>query len=87
MTITLSPETQKMLEHRMQVNGFVNADDAIHAALVAMTESPDQVDDRSPETLAAIQRGLAQAEAGLSRSWGEFEKELIARNATRQALR
>jgi Arc/MetJ-type ribon-helix-helix transcriptional regulator len=80
MTITLSAETQKLLEERMKAFGFDNPDDAVRAALQNIDELDD---DRSPETLAAVQRGLDQAEAGQSSSWDEFRKELAARRASK----
>ena len=84
MTITLSPETQKMLEHRMQLNGFKNPDDALRAALMTMEETEEQQeDDRSPETLEAIRRGLADAEAGRTRPWEDVKRDLLARRAKR----
>ena len=49
MTITLSSETQLLLEQRMKLNGISNADDAVRELLLE-TERPD----RSPETMAAI---------------------------------
>jgi len=77
MTITLSPETQKLLEDRMKYNGFINPDDAVRAALQIMEETED---DRSPETLAAIRRGMADAEAGRSVPWDEFKKTWMTRH-------
>jgi predicted transcriptional regulator len=78
MTITLSPETQQLLEARMKRDGFKSADDAVRALL-----NDDIVDDRSPETIAAIRRGMEDARAGRTRPWEEVKKELIARNANR----
>jgi predicted transcriptional regulator len=76
MTITLSAETQKLLEERMRERGFENPEDALREAL---QDSHDADVDRSPETLAAIRRGLAQSKAGQTRPWSEFEKELVDR--------
>jgi len=76
MTITLSPETQHLLEERMKRDGFTSADDAVRALL-----NDDIADDRSPDTLAAIRRGMDDARAGRTRPWEEGKKELIARNA------
>jgi predicted transcriptional regulator len=80
MTITLSAETQKLLEDRMKLWGMENPDDAVRAAL---QDSDEMEDDRSPETLAAIRRGMEDARAGRTRPWEEVKKELIARNANR----
>ncbi len=78
MTITLSPETMKLLEDRMRMRGFDNPDDAVRDAL---QDIEDLDVDRSPETLAAIRQGMADAEAGRSRPWADFEKDWMARNA------
>ncbi len=78
MTITLSAETQKLLEERMKEYGFNDPDEAVRAAL----QNIDDLNaDRSPETLAAIREGIADAEAGRTRPWAEFEKEWMARNS------
>jgi predicted transcriptional regulator len=79
MTITLSLETQKLLEERMKAGGFQTADDALRAVLQNQPEM--EIDDRSPETLAAIREGIADLDAGRSRPWDEVERDLIARRS------
>jgi Arc/MetJ-type ribon-helix-helix transcriptional regulator len=65
MTISLSAETQKLLEERMKAGGFPTADDAVRAALQRMAEhdawTGDEIDD---ETWAAIERAEAQYQRG-----------------------
>ncbi len=81
MTITLSPETQKLLEERMKTGGFQTADDALRAALQQFYDIDE--DDRSPETEAAIRRGLADAEAGRTVLWDDFKKDWLATKSER----
>jgi predicted transcriptional regulator len=78
MTITLSPETQQLLEQRMKRDGFATVDEAVRALL-----NDDGGDDRDPETLAAIRRGMEDARAGRTQPWEEVKKELTARSANR----
>jgi Arc/MetJ-type ribon-helix-helix transcriptional regulator len=75
MTITLSEETQKLLEDRMKLGGYSDADETVRALLEGSIEQ----DDHSPETLAAIQQGIADADAGGTRPWSEVSKELFER--------
>ena len=82
MTITLGPETQKMLQDRMRLNGITSPELAIQCALFVMLERDSKTeDDRSSETLEAIRRGLADVDAGRSRPWEEVRKELLARHS------
>jgi predicted transcriptional regulator len=76
MTITLSEETQMLLEDRMRIAGYQSADEAVRALLQA---AADVEEDRSPETLEAIRRGMADAEAGRTRPWEDFEKQWMER--------
>jgi len=72
MSITLSPETQKLIAERMQRDGYPSADDVVRAAL----ESMDQEDRLDGDTLAAIDRAEAQIERGECRDWKEVSGEL-----------
>ena len=60
MSITLSPETQKLIEERMKQDGYPSADDVVLAAL----ELLDQKEPLDEQTLAAIDRAESQIEAG-----------------------
>jgi len=81
MTITLSTETQKLLENRMKLNGISSPDDMLRAALMVMEQADAAEADRSPETMAAIREGLAQARAGQCRPWAEFKTEWMSRHS------
>ena len=72
MDLSLSPETQKLIEERMQRDGYASADDVVRAAL----ELLDQRSDLDGETLAAIDRAEAQIERGEYREWKDASAEL-----------
>ena len=72
MAISLSPETQKLIEDRMSRDGYPTADDVVRAAL----ELLDQHDGLDEETLAAIERGEQEIERGEYRDWQVVEAEL-----------
>lgn len=62
MGISLKPETEKLIEERMNRGGFSTPDDMVRVAL----ETLDHVDadDLDEATLAAIDRGELQYERG-----------------------
>lgn len=65
MTITLSPETQRLLNEQMKKGGFATADEALRVALEALDRAGvAPLEDLDPETLAAIERAEAQADRG-----------------------
>ena len=72
MTISLSPETQRLIEERMKRDGYPTADDVVRAAL----ELLDQQDELDDETLAAIDRAEEQIERGEYRDWKGVSSEL-----------
>ncbi len=77
MDTVLSPETQKLLEEKLSSGGYRSADDVVHAALEALNELESYGLD--PETQAAIEEGLAQADRGEGRPWEEVREELRTR--------
>lgn len=80
MTISLSPETQKLLEDHMKRGGFATPDDVVRAALETLDQARgEDFEDLDPETQAAIEEGLAEAERGEVRPWHEVRAELKAR--------
>ena len=80
MTISLTPETQKLLEEQMKKHGYVNADQAVRIALEKLDqEEGEYVEDMDPDTHAAIERGLAQADRGEGRPWEQVREEIRAR--------
>jgi antitoxin ParD1/3/4 len=72
MSISLSSETQKLIEERMQRDGYPSADDVIRAALDLL----DQRETLDDETLNAIDRAEEQIERGDYRDWKEVSAEL-----------
>jgi Arc/MetJ-type ribon-helix-helix transcriptional regulator len=80
MTITLTPQTQKLVEERMKRGGFATPDDLVRIAL----ETLDQVEgeafeDLDDETRQAIERAEAQSARGEGRPWEDVKSELRAR--------
>lgn len=62
MNITLTKETQKLLEERMREGDYQSPEDVIRVALQTLhTESLEGLDS---ETQAAIERGDAQGDRG-----------------------
>lgn len=62
MTITLTPQTQKLLEERMEEGDFNSPEELIRTALEGLIGEPFHKLDS--ETQAAIGRAEAQADAG-----------------------
>ncbi|HEX4793775.1 MAG TPA: hypothetical protein VH370_08290 [Humisphaera sp.] len=79
MQISLSEETQRLLEDRMRRDGHRTPDEAVRAALESANEAEtEEVDD---QTIAAIEEGLAQAKRGEVKPWEEVREELRERFA------
>jgi antitoxin ParD1/3/4 len=80
MTITLSPETQKLLEARMKQGGFQSPDAVVRCALETLEQVEGEAfEDLDDATRAAIERAEAQADRGEGRPWEEVKAELRAR--------
>jgi Arc/MetJ-type ribon-helix-helix transcriptional regulator len=80
MTITLSPETQKLLEERMKRGGFPDPDAVLRVALETLDQvEAEALEDLDDETIASIERGEAQASRGEGRPWEDVKAELRAR--------
>jgi Arc/MetJ-type ribon-helix-helix transcriptional regulator len=74
MGLSLSTETQQLIEARMRKGGYRSPDDLVRVALEVLDQvEPDQLDD---ETLAAIDRAEDQIERGECRDWDEVKAEL-----------
>ncbi len=67
MNIALSPETQKLLEDKLNSGGYHTADDVVHAALEALNELEAYGFDE--ETLDAIDRAEDRIERGEVHDW------------------
>lgn len=79
MNISISPETQKLLEERMQQGGYRSADDAVHAALEALNELETEPLDE--KTLDAIDRAEDQIERGDFHDLDDVKDQIRARFA------
>jgi predicted transcriptional regulator len=80
MTISLDPETQKLLEEQMKKHGYSTPEEAVRVALEKLNQIEGEfIEDLDPETLTAITEGLAQAERGEGRPWSQVREELRAR--------
>lgn len=75
MNITISPETQWLLEERMKKDEFASPDDVVRQGLERFEQ--DDYEELDDETLAAIEEGLAQANRGQGQPWEEVRKELV----------
>jgi hypothetical protein len=80
MPISLSPETQKLIEEGMRETGLATPDELVRVALQTLHQiHGEDFQDLDPETRAAIEEGLAQAERGQGRPWPQVREELRAR--------
>ena len=71
MTITLSPETQKLLEEWMKKGGFATADDVVRLALQTMEEIKADQERQDLLKLQALRTLTAEGFDQIDR--GEFE--------------
>jgi len=76
MNISISPETQKLLEERMQQGGYQSADDVVHAALEALNEM--EMGPLDEKTQDAIDRAEDQIERGEFRDLDEVKDQIRA---------
>jgi Arc/MetJ-type ribon-helix-helix transcriptional regulator len=75
MTITLSPETQKLLDEILQTGDYPSADQAIHAALDALQWSSTVTLDE--ETLDALDRAEDQIDRGECHAWKDVRQQVL----------
>ena len=64
MSITLSSETQKLIEERMRQGGFSTPDDLVRVALETLEVQGEDIEDLDAETQAAIERAEQQSARG-----------------------
>jgi putative addiction module CopG family antidote len=77
MTISLSPDTQKLLEEKLKTGDYRSADDVVHAALQALSELESHgLDD---ETLDAIDRAEDEIERGDVHDWKDVRDSVRAK--------
>jgi Arc/MetJ-type ribon-helix-helix transcriptional regulator len=87
MTISLSPQTQKLLNQQMEKGHFSSADDALRVALEALDQLRE-TEEMDQQTQSAIARAFEQSARGEGRPWPEVREVLtIRRGARRQPRR
>jgi Arc/MetJ-type ribon-helix-helix transcriptional regulator len=74
MAISLSLETQRLIEERRVRHGYWSADEVVRAALECLDFQDELQLDW--ETVQAIEEGEAQLERGEGRRWEEVRQEL-----------
>ncbi len=80
MTISLRPQTQKLLKEQMAKGGFATPDEAVHTALQALAElRGEAIEDLDEATQAALARAFAQSARGEGRPWSDVRAELAAK--------
>lgn len=80
MTISLSTETQRLLEQEMQAAGVDTPDELVRVALQTLHQvRGEDFEDLDAATQAALEVGLSQADRGETRPWKEVREELRRR--------
>jgi len=74
MTITLSPETQRLLEDQLKTGNFASADEVVHAALQAL----DELGELDQATLDAIDKSEEEIEKGEYVDWEDVREDIRA---------
>jgi putative addiction module CopG family antidote len=77
MNISLSPETQKLLDEQLKAGDYRSADEILHAALEALRDAENvELDD---ELLDSIDEAEDQIERGEGRDWKDVREQIKAR--------
>jgi putative addiction module CopG family antidote len=74
MTISLGPETQKLLEEKLKTGGYGSADEVLHAALQALDDQESLGLDE--QTLDAIDRAEDQIDRGEVHEWKDVREQI-----------
>lgn len=77
MNIALSPQTQRLLEEKLNSGGSRSADDVVRAGLEALNEI--EAHGLDPETLDAIDRAEDQIERGELHDWKDVREQVRAK--------
>lgn len=77
MSISLNPDTQRLIEERMKQGGYPTADELIHAAIDALDEI--EIPPLDEEALDAIDRAESQIERGEVVDIDDVRREFRAR--------
>lgn len=80
MTISLSSETQKLLDDQMKKGRFATVDETMRAALRSLDESTrtSDYDDLPAETREIIEESDRQIDRGGGRPWNEVRAEILS---------
>jgi putative addiction module CopG family antidote len=77
MNISLSSETQKLLEEQLKAGNYRSADEILHAALEALKDAENvELDD---DLLDSIDEAEDQIERGEGRDWQDVREQVRAR--------
>jgi Arc/MetJ-type ribon-helix-helix transcriptional regulator len=80
MSITLNPETQRLIEERMKQTGLSTPDELVRIALQTLDQiRGEDFEELDPQTQAAIDEAEAQHERGEGRPWEQVREEIRAR--------
>ena len=80
MPISLSAETQKLIEQRMKERGVSTADELVRVALQTLDQvRGEPFEDLDPQTQGAIEDALAQSDRGEGRPWEDVREDIRAR--------
>ena len=80
MSISLTHETQQLIEEQMKRTGIETADDLVRLALRTLNQiQSEDFEELDPETRAAIDEAEAQLDRGEGRPWEQVRGELRAR--------
>jgi Arc/MetJ-type ribon-helix-helix transcriptional regulator len=75
MNISLSPETQELLERKLKTGAYPSADAVVQAALEAL----DKIDALDDSTFDAIDRAEDQIERGEVHDWKDVREQVRAK--------
>jgi Arc/MetJ-type ribon-helix-helix transcriptional regulator len=80
MTITLTPETTKLVEDRLKLGGYADADAVVRFALQTLGEVEGEAfEDLDVAAQAAIREAEEESARGEGRPWADVREELLAR--------
>ncbi len=77
MNIALSPETEKLLQEKLNSGDYHSVDDVVHAALEALNEIEAAGLDEA--TLDAIDRAEDQIDRGEVHDWKDVREQVRAK--------
>lgn len=77
MTIYLTPETQTLLDRKLESGQYRSADEVVHAALEALDEIESH--HLTPEIQTTIDRAEDQIEAGQVHEWSQVKESIRAK--------